>query len=51
MTGQVFASSADGSGLGMVSMDGTAMAMIEICAAISAMNSVTMTASRVLLRP
>ena len=44
-------SAVDSSGPGTVSMDGTAMAMIANCAAISATNSVTRTASRILLRP
>ena len=50
-TRHVFASSLDSSGFGMVSMVGTVMAMIVTCAAISAMKSVMMKTSRVLLRP
>ena len=45
------ASSVDGSELGVISMDGTATAMIANCAAISATNSVMMKARRVLFRP
>ena len=46
------ASSVDGSGVGMISMDGTETAMIKICVAISATySSVTMNASRDFLRP
>ena len=44
------ASTVDGSGPRMGCMDGTVMTMIAICAAISATNSVTMKASRGLLR-
>ena len=45
------ASSGDSGVLGIISMDGTVTTMIASCAAISATNSVTMKASRLLLRP
>ena len=50
-TGHAFASSVDDRGSGTISMDGTVMAMIVTCAAISATKNVRMKASRVLLRP
>ena len=46
-----FASSDEGSGLGVISMDGTVTAMIATCATSSATNSVTRKTSRDLLRP